>query len=258
MASGFTYVYKTSDGRRHTAEMSAASREEVFETLRRRGIKAIKVIANDGSKANGERESAAGDHAHPRSAMLAVIALGVAAVAVAGWFWLGRGKVGRSREYVRLEGVAGSIRSEMDSRIAALDIDLLRDWAVIENAKDVEKFYASIERANGEVESAKEKLRAAFKDVERTFSDPRELGLAQKLYGDSAEAIDAVGQAIAFHGYAFMLLDENRGKWRTERDGETRRIVWSDDGLKHKFDFYSKGGVSAATMRWKRDLAPTR
>ena len=34
--------------------MNAASREEVFEALRARGIKAIKVVAADGSKANGE------------------------------------------------------------------------------------------------------------------------------------------------------------------------------------------------------------
>ena len=34
--------------------MNAASREEVFAELRKRGIKAIKVVAADGSKANGE------------------------------------------------------------------------------------------------------------------------------------------------------------------------------------------------------------
>ena len=34
--------------------MNAASREEVFEELRKQGIKAIKVVAADGSKANGE------------------------------------------------------------------------------------------------------------------------------------------------------------------------------------------------------------
>ena len=34
--------------------MSARSREEVFEALRARGIRAIKVVAADGSKANGE------------------------------------------------------------------------------------------------------------------------------------------------------------------------------------------------------------
>ena len=38
--------------------MDAPSREAVFEALRAKGIKAIKVVAADGSKANGEREEA--------------------------------------------------------------------------------------------------------------------------------------------------------------------------------------------------------
>lgn len=50
----YTYAYKTSDGQRHEAAMNASSREEVFEALRAKGIKAIKVVAADGSKANGE------------------------------------------------------------------------------------------------------------------------------------------------------------------------------------------------------------
>lgn len=50
----YTYAYKTPDGVRHEATMSASSREEVFSTLRKQGIKAIKVVAADGSKANGE------------------------------------------------------------------------------------------------------------------------------------------------------------------------------------------------------------
>ena len=50
----FTYVYKSSDGVRHEAAIEAESREEVFEALRGRGIRPIKVVAADGSKANGE------------------------------------------------------------------------------------------------------------------------------------------------------------------------------------------------------------
>ena len=50
----YTYAYKTSDGIRHEDTMNASSREEVFAELRKRGIKAIKVTAADGSKANGE------------------------------------------------------------------------------------------------------------------------------------------------------------------------------------------------------------
>ena len=49
----YTYVYKTSDGARHEDSMEAESREAVFEALRERGIRPIKVVAADGSKANG-------------------------------------------------------------------------------------------------------------------------------------------------------------------------------------------------------------
>lgn len=50
----YTYAYKTSDGARHEASMDAQSREDVFAALREKGIKAIKVVAADGSRANGE------------------------------------------------------------------------------------------------------------------------------------------------------------------------------------------------------------
>ena len=49
----FRYIYKTSQGVRQTAEMSAATRDEVFAALREKGIRPIKVVAADGSKANG-------------------------------------------------------------------------------------------------------------------------------------------------------------------------------------------------------------
>ena len=49
----YTYAYKSSDGSRHEASMDAESREAVFEALRKQGIRPIKVVAADGSKANG-------------------------------------------------------------------------------------------------------------------------------------------------------------------------------------------------------------
>ncbi len=50
----YTYCYKTSDGTRHEAAMEAESRDAVFAALRKDGIRPIKVVAADGSKANGE------------------------------------------------------------------------------------------------------------------------------------------------------------------------------------------------------------
>ena len=70
----YTYAYKTSDGTRHEATMVAKSRDEVFAELRKQGIKAIKVVAADGSKANGEMH---GVRKRVVAALVAFVALGV-------------------------------------------------------------------------------------------------------------------------------------------------------------------------------------
>lgn len=74
----YTYAYKTSDGVRHEDSMNASSREEVFIELRKRGIKAIKVVAADGSKANGEIH---GVRKRVVAALVAFVAVGVGIVA---------------------------------------------------------------------------------------------------------------------------------------------------------------------------------
>ena len=50
----YIYAYRNSDGIRCESSIEAKSRDEVFISLRKQGIRAIKVIAADGSKANGE------------------------------------------------------------------------------------------------------------------------------------------------------------------------------------------------------------
>jgi len=74
----YTYAYKTSDGIRHEDVMNASSREEVFAELRKRGIKAIKVVAADGSKANGEVR---GVRKRAVAILLALVALSVGIIA---------------------------------------------------------------------------------------------------------------------------------------------------------------------------------
>ena len=74
----YTYAYKTSDGTRHESTMVAKSRDEVFAELRKRGIKAIKVVAADGSKANGEIH---GVRKRVVAALVVFVAVGVGIVA---------------------------------------------------------------------------------------------------------------------------------------------------------------------------------
>ena len=80
----FTYAYKTPDGVRDEAAMNASSRDEVFEALRAKGIKAIKVVAADGSKANGEVRGLR------KRAVVALVVLAAACAGVVSWWWAAR------------------------------------------------------------------------------------------------------------------------------------------------------------------------
>ena len=77
----YRYVYKTSDGVRRQEQMEAPSREAVFSLLRERGIRAIKVEAEDGSKANGEVRVSG---VRRRVAVVLMVLAGVLA-GVSGW-----------------------------------------------------------------------------------------------------------------------------------------------------------------------------
>ena len=77
----YTYAYKTSDGVRHEASMDAPSREAVFEALRARGIRPIKVVAADGSKANGE-EARRGSRLHSRVLLVSLVLLALIVLAL--------------------------------------------------------------------------------------------------------------------------------------------------------------------------------
>ena len=76
----YTYAYKTSDGVRHEDSLDANSRDEVFELLRGRGIRPIKVVAADGSKANGEMRGLR------KRAVFALVALAAAVAGVVAYF----------------------------------------------------------------------------------------------------------------------------------------------------------------------------
>ena len=66
----YTYAYKTSDGRRHEDSMDAPSREAVFESLRARSIRPIKVVAaspEDGMEARQIKAMVEGMKAEARA-----------------------------------------------------------------------------------------------------------------------------------------------------------------------------------------------
>lgn len=131
----YTYAYKTSDGVRHEDIMNAFSREEVFAALRAKGIKAIKVSAADGSKANGEVRGV-----RKRVVALVVTVVGVS-VGVAAW-WGGQ----RSGANVTTSGASMfenvQTRRQVIGDVAVIEKGIRTGWAdVFEH--EGERFLAS-------------------------------------------------------------------------------------------------------------------
>lgn len=86
----FRYIYRTSDRKRLEAVIEASSREDVFLKLRAQDIRPIKVIALDGSKANGEPPV----RSLWRKVLVWAAVLLIAAVGGTAAFFAGRGATG--------------------------------------------------------------------------------------------------------------------------------------------------------------------
>ena len=137
----YTYAYKSSDGLRHEEAIEAESRDAVFAALRAKGIKAIKVVAADGSKANGEVRGI-------RKRVLAASVLGAAILAGIVAFYLGEHGAPGGRA-PRLGAPSGSL-----ARGGYLPLDdttrrqVIGDTAVIE--KGIRTGWAEVFELEGE------------------------------------------------------------------------------------------------------------
>ena len=131
----YTYAYKTSDGTRHEATMVAQSRDEVFAELRKRGIKAIKVVAADGSKANGEIH---GVRKRVVAALVAFVAGGVGVVAYFGGTRSG-GDLGGS---VATAFATGQDRRQVIGDAAIIEKGIRNGWSDVFELEG-ERFLAS-------------------------------------------------------------------------------------------------------------------
>ena len=120
--------------------MNASSREEVFEALRARGIKAIKVVAADGSKANGAPAprgwAAAWGHAALPVIALAVIAVGVVA------FISGERTGAANSQLSTLNSQLSSTRRQVIGDVAVIEKGIRTGWAEVFE-REGDRFLAS-------------------------------------------------------------------------------------------------------------------
>ena len=217
----YTYAYKTSDGKRHEAAMEAASREVVFEALRAQGIKAIKVVAADGSKANGEES--AGGRASMRAALWGAAIL--AAVALGVW-WYVVGSRGRSPSQGGGEAqstggdekatsfLTAQTRRQVIGDVAVVEKGIRTGWAdAFEREGD--RFFASFAIPGveaGQRSTNEEELRRALESaVEATPEDPLEIRQIKAMVEgmkDEARRYIAAGGTVVGYGQRLVERQE--------------------------------------------------
>ena len=136
--------------------MDAESREAVFAALRQQGIKAIKVVAADGSKANGEIRGI-------RKRVLAAAVFGAAVLAVIGTVMVGRGLWPRRGEPGVLP-LDNTTRRQVIGDTAIIEKGIRTGWADVFELEG-ERFLASFAIPGvpaGQRSTSEEKLREAL------------------------------------------------------------------------------------------------
>ncbi len=218
----YTYAYKTSDGKRHEAAMEAVSREAVFEALRAQGIKAIKVVAADGSKANGAES--AGGRASTRAALWGAAILAAVAVGVL-WFVGSRGRSpaqgGSEAQSPGGEAKAtffltAQTRRQVIGDVAVIEKGIRTGWAdVFEREGD--RFFASFAIPGAEAgqrNTSEEELRRALESaVEATPDDSLEIrqikAMVEGMKEEARRYIAAGGTAV---GYGQRLVERQEAE----------------------------------------------
>lgn len=250
----YTYAYKTSDGIRRESVIEAASREAVFETLRARGIRAIKVMAADGSKANGEIRGV-------RKCVAVLLALCAAALAGAlVYFSVTRPEPPRrirftnelSRAaYTNLEARAAAVVVRHRHALESLRLETLTDYGLVDRQRDSAPFLETIRAAYRAVDDSRAETRDLFRSIFDVFPAEctAEREAAQRLYAETMDAFDMSESRIVKDEKAYRLLASNYGKWLV-RDGE---VQWLDLTLANEFRYFRRIADSAAS-RWSKDF----
>lgn len=222
----FTYFYKTSDGLRHEEKIEASSREAAFEALRERGIKAIKVVSDCGSKANGEVM-----FVMRKRIVFAALAAGL----IAGVFAVLAGRSlkidmrdGRIRA---LDRSAQEILGDHRLRMEAANIEILNDASRLVSTSGEQEARRAVAAGYSELNATRTKLRNLFRSIYETLPDEKERAEANRLYTVAMDYLDLSEARLARSEKACLFLIGHVGAWRLEEG----RVVFSDAELERKF-----------------------
>ena len=179
--------------------MNAESREAVFSELRKQGIKAIKVVAADGSKANGEIRGV-------RKRVLAASVLGAAILAVAITVTVGRGVLTAPQPSSVEASLESSTRRQIVGDVAVIDKGILTGWKEV-FPDEGERFLASFAipgvKAGQRNTTEKEIADALARKVEISEDDSieaRQIKAMVEGMKDEARRFVAAGGSVVAYG----------------------------------------------------------
>ena len=191
--------------------------------LRAQGIKAIKVVAADGSKANGEES--AGGRASTRAALWGAAIL--AAIALGAWWWAARAGYAPSQGRDEARPSPGDEVKATSFLTAQTRRQVIGDMAVIEKGirtgwadafeREGDRFFASFAIPGAEAgqrSTSEDELRRALESaVEATPNDPLEIrqikAMVEGMKEEARRYIAAGGTAV---GYGQRLVERQEAE----------------------------------------------
>ena len=190
--------------------MDAESREAVFAALRQQGIKAIKVVAADGSKANGEIRGI-------RKRVLAAAVFGAVVLAVVGTVVVGRGlRPRRGEPGVFALPLDDTTRRQIIGDTAIIEKGIRTGWADVFELEG-ERFLASFAIPGvpaGQRSTSEEKLREALHCSPSAFTsvsdglEARQIRAMVEGMKDEARRFVKAGGSIAQYGRLLVQRQE--------------------------------------------------
>ena len=213
--------------------MNASSREEVFEALRAKGIKAIKVVAADGSKANGEVR---GVRKRVVVALVAAAAVGAGIVAYVG------GERSGANEVPSFQ--TSETRRQVIGDVAVIEKGIRTGWAEVFE-REGDRFLASFAIPGvkaGQRSTSEEEMRRALEG--KVTPQPTDSIEVQQIKAmvegmkDEARRYIAAGGSLVDYGKRLVERQEAEIAIynRVKNEIETIRKTMSEDAFESYLD----------------------
>lgn len=156
--------------------------------------------------------------------------------------------------YVELTTEAEGIEQQLREAIGKLDVDLVRNYSLIEKTPDVTFLYDELNKARSLLDMSRTDIQTLFGSIYERFPPEsiNERKDAQRLYGEIMGRLDAEEERFEDLESVLSILVDNRPKWKAKHG----RVVFSDPELEKEFNYYSQA-TDPLTARWRKDFAPT-